>query len=192
MRRKMVLFAVGGTGYSMLEILYRGRTHWTMAVLGGLCLMLLASIVRRRPHWPLWKLSAAGAAVVTLAELAAGLLVNRILGWGVWDYSAQPLNLWGQICPRFSAYWLCLSYAACGVMRRFGGAERKKRRDFDAHAVPPGEAVEVGAGGGEQGGARGDAVQKLPLREGERKVIGLEPLRAALFQNRDRAGDGSL
>ena len=84
MRRKMVLFAVGGTGYSMLEILYRGRTHWTMAVLGGLCLMLLASIVRRRPHWPLWKLSAAGAAAVTLAELAAGLLVNRILGWGVW------------------------------------------------------------------------------------------------------------
>ena len=125
MRRKMVLFAVGGTGYSMLEILYRGRTHWTMAVLGGLCLMLLASIVRRRPHWPLWKLSAAGAAAVTLAELAAGLLVNRILGWGVWDYSAQPLNLWGQICPRFSIYWLCLSYAACGVMRRFGGAERK-------------------------------------------------------------------
>lgn len=129
MRRNMFLFAVGGAGYSMLEVLYRGRTHWTMSVLGGLCLMVLAAIVRACPDWPLWKLAAAGAAAITAAELAVGLVINCILGWNVWDYSSQPFNLWGQICPLFSAYWTGLSYAACGVMRtarKLGAALRAR------------------------------------------------------------------
>lgn len=117
MRENTVLFAAGGAGYSMLELAYRGGTHWSMTLLGGICMVLLAQLVRARPAWPLWKLSVAGAALVTAAEFAVGVVVNLLLGWHVWDYSSQPLHLWGQICPRFSFYWLCLSFAVCGVLR---------------------------------------------------------------------------
>ena len=37
MRQKAAQFSVGAAGYSALEIAVRGHTHWTMAVLGGLC-----------------------------------------------------------------------------------------------------------------------------------------------------------
>ena len=49
---------------------------------------------------------------VTLAELAAGLLLNVWLGLGIWDYSRMPGNLWGQVCPQFAALWVPLSAAA--------------------------------------------------------------------------------
>ena len=50
-----------------------------------------------------------GAALITSAELIVGVTVNIILGWNVWDYSAERLNLLGQICPRFALLWLLLS-----------------------------------------------------------------------------------
>ena len=41
---------------------------------------------------------ALGAWGITCAEFLTGLVVNRALGLGVWDYSKQPHNLMGQIC----------------------------------------------------------------------------------------------
>ena len=70
----------------------------------SLCLALLLSLtLLASPAW-------AGAAMVTAAELAAGLVLNCWLGLRIWDYSREPMHLWGQICPRFSLAWygLCL------------------------------------------------------------------------------------
>ena len=50
-----------------------------------------------------------GAAIVTALELLVGLIVNRWLGWDVWDYSDVPLNLWGQVCLPFAVAWFFLS-----------------------------------------------------------------------------------
>ena len=36
-----VIFVVGEIGYSLLEILWRGYTHWTMSLTGGLCFLLM-------------------------------------------------------------------------------------------------------------------------------------------------------
>ena len=41
LRKRGRLFLVGGVGYSLLEIGWRKRTHWTMAAAGGLCFSLL-------------------------------------------------------------------------------------------------------------------------------------------------------
>ena len=40
----LFLFASGGLLYSLLEMLYRGWTHWTMFILGGLCFTALGLI----------------------------------------------------------------------------------------------------------------------------------------------------
>ena len=108
-KQSVSLFSVGALGYMGIEVLARGHSHWTMGLTGGLCLLGMVSIHRRAAHWPLLARCAAGAMLVTVAELAVGLTVNRLLMWNVWDYSDRWLNLWGQICPRFTMYWFLLN-----------------------------------------------------------------------------------
>ena len=68
MRQKAAQFSVGAAGYSALEIAVRGHTHWTMAVLGGLCLCALCVIARSFSHRSIVFQAALGAAFITAAE----------------------------------------------------------------------------------------------------------------------------
>ena len=104
--------AIGGLTYMGIEILWRGHTHWTMGVLGGVCFALIGLLDEVQDHPPVLLQMVQGAAIVTALELIVGLIVNRWLGWDVWDYSDMPGNLWGQVCPQFAAAWLVLSWAA--------------------------------------------------------------------------------
>lgn len=107
--------AIGGLTYMGIEILWRGHTHWTMGVLGGVCFALIGLLDEVQDHPPMLLQMVQGAAIVTALELLVGLVVNRWLGWDVWDYSDMPGNLWGQVCPQFAAAWLVLSWAAVKV-----------------------------------------------------------------------------
>lgn len=95
-----------------IEILWRGHTHWSMGVLGGICFVLIGILDEIQDHPPLILQMLEGAALVTALELITGLIVNRWLSWGVWDYSDMPLNLWGQVCLPFAVAWFFLSAAA--------------------------------------------------------------------------------
>ena len=107
-----VMGVIGGITYMGIEILWRGHSHWTMGVLGGICFALIGLLDEWQDHPPLWLQMLEGAMLVTALELITGLIVNRWLGWGVWDYSDMPCNLWGQVCPQFSAAWFGLSFVA--------------------------------------------------------------------------------
>ena len=64
---------------------------------------------------------AAYQAVITLTELIAGYIFNIKMHMKVWDYSRQPLNFHGQICPLYSALWAVLTIpilALCGLISR--------------------------------------------------------------------------
>lgn len=105
-----ILASIGGAVYVCLELLFRGRSHWTMAVLGGVLFLIIGSFNEILPwEMPLLLQAVLGAVVVTMAELAAGILLNRWLGLGIWDYSNMPFNLWGQICLPFSVLWVFLA-----------------------------------------------------------------------------------
>ena len=108
-----VLFLLGGFGYTGLELMWRGRTHGSMFLAGGLCLLLVGHLQEVRPRLPLPLRILAGALVITAAELGIGLLVNR--SYAVWDYRGMAGNWLGQICPAFSALWLFLSALALGL-----------------------------------------------------------------------------
>lgn len=111
--KALTLWVIGGGAYVAIELLWRGRSHWTMAVLGGLLFVLIGAINEVFPwSMPLALQGFLGAAVVTLAELAAGIVLNHWLGLGIWDYSGLPLNLWGQICLPYSLLWIPLALAA--------------------------------------------------------------------------------
>ena len=103
-------WAIGGLLYGLLEIIWRGHTHWTMIVLAAaLCIPL--DIANEHIPWrcPIWAQAIIGGTVITAAELLAGCVLNLWLGLGVWDYSSLPGNLWGQICPQFWLLWCLLA-----------------------------------------------------------------------------------
>lgn len=52
------------------------------------------------------------AVIVTLMELATGLVLNVWLGLGIWDYSDLPYNLLGQVCLLYMNLWFLLSLPA--------------------------------------------------------------------------------
>lgn len=108
-----VLLIIGGLIYCGLEIAWRGHTHWTMGVVGGICFVLIGGINEWFP-WtmPLYRQGLIGSGIVTAAELVAGLILNVWLGLGIWDYSTMPLNFMGQICLPFCLLWILLSVVA--------------------------------------------------------------------------------
>ena len=119
--RTLFLFCFGGGIYAMIELLYRGRTHGSMFLLGGGCFLLLGKLRRLPLSWPV--LTLLGTAAITAGELATGLVVNR--DYSVWDYRALPANLMGQICLQFSLLWMPLALLAMGL---YGVLEQKLPR----------------------------------------------------------------
>ena len=111
--RPLVLIGIGGMLYVLIEILFRGHSHWTMFCVGGLCFWLIGLINEMIPwEMPLWKQCIIGATIVTAVEFLSGCVINLWLGWNIWDYSDMPFNLLGQICLPFSIAWLGISVIA--------------------------------------------------------------------------------
>ena len=101
----------GGVGYGLVEVLWRGYTHPSMVITGGLCFAMICAVNGRLADRSLLVRSAACTAGVTLTEFCVGMLVNHVFHMGVWDYSDKWLHLFGQICPLYTAFWfgLCLA-----------------------------------------------------------------------------------
>lgn len=104
------VFAVGGGIYVLIELIFRGYSHWTMLIVGGLAVLGLYLISAMRDS--LWKKWIMGTAVILTVEFVAGIVINIILGWKVWDYSGLRFNLYGQICLPFALCWLGLTIPA--------------------------------------------------------------------------------
>ena len=130
----LALFLIGGAVYFGIECLWRGWSHWTMFILGGLCFVIIGGL-NEFYGWemPFWKQCLIGAAVITALEFAVGVIVNKRLGWAVWDYSHMPLNICGQICLPFSLIWVALSGVAVVVddyLRYWFFGEEKPHYNF--------------------------------------------------------------
>ncbi|MFI3208782.1 MAG: hypothetical protein R3Y40_06555 [Eubacteriales bacterium] len=105
------LAALGGSIYYGLEILYRGFSHWSMFILGGLCMIFIG----KQGQWsnwksPIWLQLLRSIIFVSCGEFITGIIVNKWLGWDVWDYSDRQWNLFGQICLLFAGIFTVLSF----------------------------------------------------------------------------------
>lgn len=109
LKKGALFFIAGAIGYAVIELLWRGRTHPTMMIAGGLSFLSFSFIAKRFSDAPLLAKAILGSLTVTLIELVFGLIFNVWLKMEVWDYSSQPLNLFGQICPLFSILWCGLA-----------------------------------------------------------------------------------
>lgn len=114
-----VIFIFGAINYVAIEILWRGHSHWTMGIAGGLCAMLIYVFNKEYANMHLICKCISGAVIITSVELVTGLIVNMVLKWNVWDYSHIPYNFLGQICLAYFIYWFLLCIPIIKIFEYF-------------------------------------------------------------------------
>ena len=108
-KNSLLLFIIFGCCYLLFEIIWRGYTHWTMFIVGGLCGFLIGLINEKNKKMPLIKQCLISTLIVTVIEFISGCIINLWLNLGVWDYSTMPFNILGQICLPYCLLWFILS-----------------------------------------------------------------------------------
>ena len=109
--KKVLLFwGIGSIGYVLVELLWRGRTHPSMALAGGICSVAMSIIAEKNKGRSLLYKSFISALTITAVEFLFGVFFNIFLKANVWDYSGERLNILGQICPIFSLAWWGLAF----------------------------------------------------------------------------------
>ena len=115
-------FLFGAVIYFLAEIVYRGYSHITMFFAGGICFFIIYICEKYIPRMKLLYRCVLYAFMITAVEFVFGLVFNVWLKLNVWDYSCEPFNVFGQICPGFTLLWMALSVPAvwiAGKIRRF-------------------------------------------------------------------------
>ena len=109
----LYLFWIGGITYQIIELLWARHTHWSMFLAGGLCLILIDGIYNSFVNTiPILSIIVLCAVSITCVECVTGCIFNLYLKQNVWDYSKIKGNLLGQICPKYTLYWMILSIPA--------------------------------------------------------------------------------
>ena len=106
----ILLFFIGGYAYCGIEILFRGYSHISMLIAGGICFLLIGLLNESFPkRISLISQMVISSLIVTIVELIVGIIVNLWLDLNVWDYSNLPYNFLGQICLLYTNIWFLLS-----------------------------------------------------------------------------------
>ena len=102
----LMLFNLMGMIYYLLEVAWRGYSHWSMWILGGVCGILIGLINEYKHDIGLFKQVSIGLGVILPLEFITGCIVNIWLGLNVWDYSELPFNLYGQVSLTFAPVFI--------------------------------------------------------------------------------------
>ena len=76
-----IITMVGGVYYFLLEILWRGYSHWAMIIVGGISAAFLYLINEKLSAVSFFSKCLLGAGIITAAELLSGIVVNLWLLW---------------------------------------------------------------------------------------------------------------
>lgn len=128
----LYVYSIGAIGYSFVEIVWRGYTHWTMGILGGICFTIMYLIDGKFSTSNIYFRAFVSACCVTIAELVTGIIVNKYLHMHVWDYSQMKFNFLGQVSLVYSIFWffLCIPcHLLCKILRHriFGVLSQSSR-----------------------------------------------------------------
>lgn len=109
----LFLFLTGGFTYGGVEILFRGYSHISMFIAGGICFILIG-LLNEVYSWDMSVISQMfiSSLIVTVVEFTTGMIVNVWLKMNIWDYSPMPYDFLGQICLLYTNIWFFLSLLA--------------------------------------------------------------------------------
>ena len=82
-REYAFVYLFGGIMYGLMEVIWRGHTHWTMTLTGGTALLILYIINIKMSNCNIFLKCLIGASAITLLEFTVGVIINIILKWNV-------------------------------------------------------------------------------------------------------------
>ena len=104
----LILLSVGGLIYVAVELIWRGYSHWSMGIVGGLGFIFIGLINELFTYnMPLWKQCGIAMLTITVLEFMSGCVLNIWLGWNVWNYTT--LDILGQVSIPAMIGWFLLS-----------------------------------------------------------------------------------
>ena len=108
----LFLISFGGMVYFNFEILYRGYSHISMIICGGLAFYTIGLLNEGKKWHPSFLLQMIlGSLIIISYEYLTGVIVNIYLKLHVWDYSKVPLIIGGRFVFHFLLYgFLSLRY----------------------------------------------------------------------------------
>ena len=101
----------------LLEVLWRGFTHWSMGICGGICFLGIYVFEILKVDCHMAQKCLFGSLFITFNEFITGCIVNLLLHWNVWDYSEYIFNIDGQVCMLYSILWFLLCIPAFKIAR---------------------------------------------------------------------------
>lgn len=110
-KKYSLCFILGAVGYAAMETIWRGHTHWSMMIAGGLCFVMFSIVAERLRGKNLLIKAGVCALGVTAIEFIFGVIFNMWLKMDVWNYNHMPLNILGQVCPMFTLIWAGIAIA---------------------------------------------------------------------------------
>ncbi|MBQ2887564.1 MAG: hypothetical protein IJE29_01410 [Firmicutes bacterium] len=113
----ILLLLAGALGYGLVEIFWRGHTHWSMLMAGAICVWAVDYLDRMAGGLPDLAKALLCGLIITTVELLFGMAFNFYADAGVWDYSALPFNFLGQICLYYTLIWVALSVILLRLVR---------------------------------------------------------------------------
>ena len=109
--KKAILFIIVGSAYVLCEYIFRGYSHISMFILAGVCGVFFIDTPNNVYSFELdYGLQVMISTVLcTLGEGITGIVVNKWLELGVWNYSSlHGTFFWGQCNVRFVGVWILL------------------------------------------------------------------------------------
>ncbi len=117
---------MGSLGYGLIEIIWRGVTHPSMLLAGGICFSFFGQIANKIKNKSLLFKAVIGSGFITLIELIFGFIFNILLKRNVWDYTGRLFNFKGQICLLYSFFWGILSLIFIPLAQKVNKELQKK------------------------------------------------------------------
>lgn len=115
LKRDLIIFFIFGIMYVTIEVLFRGYSHISMFILGGLCGLIIGHLDEWMPKISIIKQCILGSIIITLLEFVFGYILNIKLGLNIWDYSNLKFNIMGQVSLLFTGAWIILSFPAIKI-----------------------------------------------------------------------------
>ncbi len=93
------------------QVVNRGFLNGPICPIYGFGMVSILILLMPLSH-NLLLLTVGGTVLATLIELVGGFVLLKLFHMRWWDYSDQPYNLGGYVCPRFSLAWgVCILLA---------------------------------------------------------------------------------
>ncbi len=116
-KKYTIIMLLGGALYCICELSWRGWTHPSMGLCGGVCFLFIYLINDKLRGSSLIKQALISCAVITTMELIFGFVLNICLGMDIWNYSNVGYDLLGQVCLPFCGIWFLLSFPCIFISR---------------------------------------------------------------------------